>query len=141
MKTRQLLLISTCLFALVGCSNYRDRAVLSAGTWAVERMEIGGHEEPPEHFEIVFSPHGNAITITVGSKVHKGSYELQSDKNPKEIEIKPDATNNEDKALHGIYELDADGQGLVLCLSPKKRPKEFRTKPDNDWVLIKLRRQ
>ena len=70
------------------------------------------------------------MVITVGNKVHKGVYELNSDKDPKEIDIKPDASNLEDKHMYGIYALDADGQGLLLCLSEKKRPKKFETRPD-----------
>src|SRR5438046_790776 len=103
MTMRHLLLTSACLLAVAGCGNFRDRSVLSAGTWAVERMEIGGDLEPTEHFEIDSARHGNGVTITVGDKVHKGTYELQSDKNPKEIDIKPDASNLEYKPLYGIY--------------------------------------
>ncbi len=141
MKPRHLLLPLLCLFSAAGCGNFRDRAVLSNGPWAVEKMELGGQLWETEQFEMAFSPHGNSVVITFGSKIHKGVYELQSDRDPKEIDIKPDASNREDKPLYGIYALDADGQGLLLCLSEKKRPKKFETKADVNSVLIKLRRQ
>ncbi len=142
MTTRHLLLMTACLLAAGGCGNFRDRAALSAGTWTLERMELGGNiATQAESFDVEFAPQGNGVKITVGNKTHKGTYELQSDRDPKEIDIKPDASNLEDKQLYGIYALDADGQGLLLCLSPKKRPKKFETRSDNDWVLIKLRRQ
>jgi uncharacterized protein (TIGR03067 family) len=141
MTTRHLVLVSACVLAAGGCGNFRDRSLLSAGTWTLERMELGGRPETNESFEVEFSPNGNAVKITVGNKVHKGTYELQSDRDPKEIDIKPDATNSEDKHLYGIYALDADGQGLLMCLSQTKRPKKFETKPNNDWVLVRLRKQ
>ncbi len=141
MKTRHLLLTAVGLLAAVGCGNFRDRAVLSAGPWALDKMELAGQVQQAEHFEIAFSPHGNSVVITVGNKVHKGVYELNSDKDPREIDIKPDASNLEDKHQYGIYALDGDGQGLMICLSPKKRPKKFETRPDSDSVLIRLRRQ
>jgi uncharacterized protein (TIGR03067 family) len=140
MKLR-FILLAACLFVAAGCGSFRDRSMLSAGTWVMDRMELAGDVQQNESFEIAFSPHGNSVTITVGDKVHKGVYELQGDKNPKEIDIKPDATNRSDKPLHGIYELDTDGRGLLLCLSSKKRPKQFATKTDTDCVLIKLHRQ
>jgi uncharacterized protein (TIGR03067 family) len=150
MKKRGLLLAAACLFA-VGCGNFRDRSILSSGHWSVERMELGGQPKTTEPFEMAFSPHGNSVVITIFNrtpqgvnevdKVHKGVYELQSDKDPKEIDIKPDASNLEDKQMYGIYAIDADGQGLLLCLSPTKRPKKFETSPSSDQVLIKLRKQ
>jgi uncharacterized protein (TIGR03067 family) len=140
MKTH-LLVTAACVLAASGCGNYRDRAVLSAGPWLLERVELDGHEEKTESCDMVFSPHGNGVVITVGNKVHKYIYELQSDKDPKEIDIKPDASNLDDKPYYGIYGIDHDGQGLTLCVSPKKRPKKFETRPDVDWVLVKLRRQ
>ena len=42
MKTRHLLLTAVGLLAAVGCGNFRDRAVLSAGPWAVDTMELAG---------------------------------------------------------------------------------------------------
>ena len=141
MKTRHLVAISACLLVAGGCGNFRDRAALSAGTWTMERMELGGEPVTNEPLEIEFSPSGNGVKFTVGNKVHKGTYELQGERDPKEIDIRPDATNREDRPLYGIYSLDSDGQGLLLCLSQKKRPKKFETAPDNDWVLVKLRRQ
>ena len=141
MKTRYLLLTALGLLSAVGCGNFRDRAVLSAGPWAVDKMELAGQPQQTENFEIAFSPNGTSVVITVGNKVHKGVYELNSDKEPREIDIKPDASNLEDKHQYGIYALDADSQGLLICLSPKKRPKKFETRPDSDCILIKLRRQ
>ena len=142
MKTRGLLLAAFGLLTVVGCGGLRDRAVLSSGRWVLDRMELGGQVDPTvESFELAFSPHGNSVVITVGTRVHKGVYELQSDKDPREIDIKPDASNLEDKQLYGIYKLDADGQGLLLCVSQKKRPKKFETSPGSDNVLIKLTRQ
>ena len=141
MKTRQLLLTAVGLLAVAGCGNFRDRGVLSAGPWTLDRMELAGQPQQTDNFEIAFSPNGNSVVITTGTKVHKGVYDLNSEKDPREIDIKPDASNLEDKHLYGIYALDADGQGLLLCLSPRKRPKKFETRPDSDCVLIKLRRQ
>jgi uncharacterized protein (TIGR03067 family) len=141
MKTRHVFLAAACLFAAAGCGNLRDRSLLGSGHWVVESAELGGHQEPTEAFDIVFSPHGNSVTITVGTVVHKGVYELQTDKDPKEIDIKPDASNRSDKQMYGIYALDADGQGLLLCLSQKHRPKKFETSAGSDNFLIKLRRQ
>jgi uncharacterized protein (TIGR03067 family) len=143
MKMRHLLPIAACLLAAGGCGNFRDQAALSAGPWALAdgKIELGGEMKDTEPFEMTFSPHGNSVVITVGNKVHKGVFELQSDKSPKEIDIKPDATNSEDKAMYGIYDIDADGQGLKMCVSMKKRPKKFETRADNDWVLLRLRRQ
>src|ERR1700722_4371319 len=78
MRTRHLSITLVGLLAVVGCGNFRDRSVLSSGTWALEKMEVGGGAmKDAEAFEIAFSPHGNSVVITVGSKIHKGVYELQ----------------------------------------------------------------
>jgi uncharacterized protein (TIGR03067 family) len=140
MKRSIVVLLVAGSLAACGCGNFRDRTVLSAGKWTSERVELEGADASAETFEIEFSPVGDAITVTVGDTVHKGTYELDSGKDPKEIEIKPDATNTSDKPLKGIYAIDADGHGLVLCLSPKKRPKKFETSKGSDHVLIKLHR-
>jgi uncharacterized protein (TIGR03067 family) len=141
MKRSLVVLLVAGSLAACGCGNFRDRTVLSAGNWTSERVELEGADATSETFEIEFSPAGDAITVTTsdGTK-HKGTYELDSGKDPKEIEIKPDATNTTDKPLKGIYAIDADGHGLVLCLSPKKRPKKFQTSKGSDHVLIKLHR-
>ena len=140
MKRTFSLLFVACSFALCGCGNLRDRAVLSGGNWVVERVELEGKDVTDESFEIAFGGMNESLSITVGDVVHKGLYELDSGKDPREIDIKPDASNMRDKPLKGIYALDGDGRGLKLCLSPRKRPKKFETSPGSDAVLIILRR-
>jgi uncharacterized protein (TIGR03067 family) len=140
MKRALSLLFVACSFALCGCGNLRDRAVLSGGNWVVERVELEGKDVTDESFEIAFGGMNESVTITVGDVIHKGLYDLDSGKEPKEIDIKPDASNTRDKPMKGIYALDGDGRGLKICLSPKKRPKKFETSAGSDAVLIILRR-
>jgi len=139
MNTRSLLLLSIGLLAGAGCGNYRDRAALSAGPWVVEEVRQDGKIKD-EYFEMVFAPNGTSVNI-ITNIVHKGVYELHGEKDPKEIDIKPDASNLSDKPLYGIYSIDADGQGLVMCLDVKKRPKKFEAPAGTDCLLIRLRRQ
>jgi len=140
MNRRNGLLLIACSLAAFGCGNFRDRSVLSSGNWVVEKVELEGKDVTDESFEIVFGGMNDSISITVGDTIHKGLYEVDSGKDPKEIDIKPDASNRSDKPLKGIYAIDSDGRGLTLCFSPKKRPKRFETTPGSDAVLIILRR-
>ena len=138
----RLLLIVAAVLPLMGCAGEVDRRTLTAGRWKVERMEQDGRALPlPQPFEFAFAAQGSGVTITSGDKVHKGVYELVTlGKDPREIDISPDASNEEDRPLQGIYALDADGSGLVLCLSTTKRPTSFKARSGTDGVLLRLRR-
>ena len=72
---------------------------------------------------------GNKFEVTIGGKLHKGTFKLNNDENPLQIDMKITETPDEKvkgKTVLGIYEFK--GEILRWCSSrpgSKRRPTQF----------------
>jgi uncharacterized protein (TIGR03067 family) len=110
------------------------------GTWTVVAAESKGKkvDRPPvERVVFAAGKAGEAAGRAKGAGAF--AYRLDPGKSPKVIEAT--AAGGKGKGLAGIYEL-GDGT-LKLCLVPggTKPPGGFRTGPDDDALVLELKRE
>jgi RNA polymerase sigma-70 factor (ECF subfamily) len=129
------------------------------GVWTGHLVEIGGRalpEQKPftEQFKVRVRIKAREITLrgpTFATMVAFGSpvdttftFKIDESRSPKHIDLTAPRAEDDIHQLMalGLYELDRDGNGLVLCLNTlnKKRPKESRTAAGTSQVLIHLKR-
>ena len=80
-------------------------------------------------------------TVTVGTKVDKGTVKLNPKALPKALDITGTDGPNKGKTILAIYELDSDTLRVCYDLSGKSRPKEFKTKADTQLFLVTYKRE
>jgi uncharacterized protein (TIGR03067 family) len=124
-----------------GDDKVRKEYALFEGTWKIVSIEMGGKNLPENVFRksrLVLE--GNRFTQTEGKVTYKGTYKVDLDKTPKQIDITFTEGPEKGKTIHGIYELDADVYKLCIGLAGKGRPAEFSSKPGSGQALEVLRR-
>ncbi len=112
----------------------RDRL---QGTWLLIALEKGGAkvtDDEVKGMKIVFA--GDKITVHIKGEAKEGTYKLNPDKNPKEIDI----DLKEKNIGEGIYQLDQDELKLAID-DEGKRPTVFTTEDGKRHPVFLLKRQ
>jgi uncharacterized protein (TIGR03067 family) len=143
MRARLLLVLAAAVsLAMHGAGQDAKKSELE-GTWKGDSLEKAG-QKLDEHAKTVrWEISGDKITVLEDRLSVKGTVTLDSKKSPKTIEV--EAKGDEGRinfVLIGIYSLDGDV--LKVCYTSTKdakRPKEFKTNPGSEQVLLVLKRQ
>jgi len=69
------------------------------------------------------------------------TYSLDTGKSPKTISAAESTDRPKKMTLAGIYQLDDDKLKLCLTEAGKGLPAEFASKPDNNFMLLELKRE
>jgi uncharacterized protein (TIGR03067 family) len=109
------------------------------GTWKFESVEVEGQAMPAENASLVLKD--NKFTVTLGPQQFSGTYKVDVDKNPKQIDVTYEDGPQKGKAHLGIYELKGDTYKVCIGMPGKSRPTEFVTKPGSGHVLEVLKRE
>ena len=116
---------------------------LILGTWIPISGEQNGAELAEEKLKggkLIFTD--EKVTLHVlDARPREGTYTIDPDKTPKEIDILDGSGKVNEQTKLGIYELD--GETYKFCLAPasKPRPTEFTSKPGSGHSLGLSRRE
>jgi uncharacterized protein (TIGR03067 family) len=113
------------------------------GNWKGDSLEKAG-QQLDEHAKTVrWEIAGDKITVLEGDLRVQGTITVDSKKSPKTIDVEAKGDGGRiSLVLIGIYALEGDV--LKVCYASTKdakRPKEFKTSPGSDQVLLVLKRQ
>lgn len=112
-----------------------DDLKMLAGTWKPKAAVLGDNVIDKMLLEtatLVYE--GNSYTITIGDKMEKGTFVLDSAKSPKNMDIFPTSGDNNGKTFLAIYELTGDKLRICYSLSPTVRPENFDA--DSNTLLV-----
>lgn len=120
----------------------KERELLQ-GSWQFVSVERDGEQEKADVSKrrLVFA--GDSLTLWEAQKSEKMTFTLGPEKSPKEIDITPLEGREKDQVIKGIYLLEGDLLKLCTINRPKgtePRPREFRTTPEDNQVLLLARR-
>jgi uncharacterized protein (TIGR03067 family) len=124
-----------------GADKARKEYALFEGTWKIVSLEVDGKKVPEKLFQGArLTLVGNRHSLTEGKVTYKGTYQVDLDKNPKQIDITFTEGPEKGKTILGIYELDGDTYRLCIAMAGKERPTEFVSNGARGHVLEVLRR-
>jgi uncharacterized protein (TIGR03067 family) len=111
------------------------------GTWLVVSGEHAGKPVPAEMVQgLRQTMKGNRLTVQSGTKtLGEGTFTLDPMKKPPAIDVELIEKDGKTKRGLGIYELDGDT--LKLCMDPKERPTDFKTKAGSEAKLTIYKRE
>ncbi len=112
------------------------------GTWLPSAAELAGEKFSDEvRKTIKLAIKDDNYTVTVGTKVDKGTVKLNPKALPKALDITGIDGPNKGKTILAIYERDGDTLRVCYDLSGKSRPAEFKTKADTQLFLVTYKRE
>jgi len=118
------------------------------GTWSTVSLVNDGktlvdEKAPPKEgpaAKLVY--HDNKWSIKVGDKVVAGgTFKIDADKKPKEIDIFDESGVKNEKTKLGIYQIDGDTYKYCLAPAGKPRPTEFASKAGSGNTLSIMKRE
>ena len=112
------------------------------GTWLPSSAELAGKKFPDEvrkSMKLVIKD--DDYTVTVGTKVDKGTVKSNPKAKPKSMDITGTDGPNKGKTMLAIYELDGDTLRICYDLGGKGRPTKFETKADTKLFLVTYKRE
>jgi uncharacterized protein (TIGR03067 family) len=125
------------LLEVYGGSIVADEPLKIDGRWKVVSVELAGMPVPGlADADLVFAEGRKVFTLPDG-RIEKGTYQLNTAKQPSEIDATTDGRRGTEK---GIYVVDGDTLKLCLATGAGERPREFATPKGSDQLLIVLRR-
>jgi uncharacterized protein (TIGR03067 family) len=112
------------------------------GKWKVTRLETEGQQVGSDDVPALsLKFEGAELVYDSGEGEKKGTYKIDPEKTPKEIDISHKSPTGEDETLKGIYKFE--DKKLILCLpvpgaGDVGRPSEFKTVTGSKLILITL---
>lgn len=120
-----------------------DEGELLQGEWLLTAVEIQGKTLPApagKGGSIIFAKEGKLILKDPGKPDKTGTYKLNAEQSPMQLDLIVAKKGKESETMQGIYELDGDT--LKMCFSAEgakgKRPSEFK---GEKVVLMHCKRQ
>ena len=119
----------------------RDRI---QGTWVTVSFQVNGQGAPSEAVKDIRTVFKDKDYIQKkGDEVlEEGTFTLDPDKKPRQIDFKIGKGQDQGKDQFGIYELDGDT--LKFCVAAPRaevRPTDFKTRPESQTALVVMRRE
>jgi len=111
------------------------------GTWEIVSVQKDGSAVPQDDIAgmtVVIS--GSAYKLINKDNVSKGTFTLDSSKEPKQMDVRHNE-DNDSQTMPAIYEVTADT--LRVCYNPEggTRPTSFSTKPDSGFLSVVYKRK
>jgi uncharacterized protein (TIGR03067 family) len=133
---KQLLLLAACGL-LLAANNTKEKPVMGdqqkiQGTWTLVSVERNGKPLPDEviqHIKLIFA--GDKLTTQSKDRKTEGTFKLDSNKTPKEIDLDMDGHIGK-----GIYQLDGDNLKIVHGEVGDARPQDFPRAGSGLTVLV-----
>jgi uncharacterized protein (TIGR03067 family) len=131
-----------CLIPVIGDDEEKKDLKKLEGTWLPTSAELAGEKFPDKLLKTIkLVLKDDKYTTNVGEVTDKGTVKLDESKDPKTMDITGTDGPNKGKTFLCIYELDKDTLKVCYDLSGKKRPTEFKTKPDSSLYLATYERE
>jgi len=113
-------------------------------TWVTVSFEVNGQGAPPEAVKDIRTVFKDKDYVQKkGDEVlEEGTFTLDPDKKPRQIDFKIGKGQDQGKDQFGIYELDGDT--LKICVAApgaEVRPADFKTGPESQTALVVMRRE
>jgi uncharacterized protein (TIGR03067 family) len=113
-------------------------------TWVTVSFEVNGQGAPSEAVKDIRTVFKDKDYIQKkGDEVlEEGTFTLDPDKKPRQIDFKIGTGQDQGKDQFGIYELDGDT--LKICVAApgaEVRPTDFKTGPESQTALVVMRRE
>jgi uncharacterized protein (TIGR03067 family) len=141
-----ILMISAIVLLYPGTDEPKNEAVKQEyarfdGTWKFESVEFEGKTMPIQNFSgMTLVLKGDRWTLVQGSQKASGTYTVDPDKKPKQLDtVWTEGMEKGQKQL-GIYELTDDTYKVCMGMPGKPRPTEFVSKPGSGHFLEVLKR-
>jgi uncharacterized protein (TIGR03067 family) len=135
-------LVLVLSFSLAAWSGDAKDGDAIQGTWLPSAAEFAGEKFPDEiRKTIKLVIKDDNYTVTVGTKVDKGTVKLNASAKPKTLDITGTDGPNKGKTILAIYELDGDTLRVCYDLSGKSHPTEFKTKAGTQLFLVTYKRE
>ena len=113
-----------------------------AGTWLPSEAEFAGQPFPDEVRKTMkLVVQDDNYTVTVGTKVDKGTVKLNPSAKPKALDITGTDGPNKGKTILAIYERDGDTLRVCYDVSGRGRPTEFKTQLGTQLFLVTYKRE
>ena len=98
------------------------------GTWTAVKAELAGMPMPPGFLKsIVLKRDEGKYEVTVGGKLDRGTYALESSATPKAMTLRGTEGPNVGKTFLCIYKIDGDTLEVCYDLAGATTPTEFKT--------------
>jgi uncharacterized protein (TIGR03067 family) len=137
MSQTQRIISLSILFVSMSGSLLGEEPPKIEGRWKVVSVELAGMPVSGlKDAELVLENNKKIFTLP-DKRVEKGTYRLDSSKQPSEIDS---TTEGRDGTEKGIFVVEGDTLKFCLATQGGPRPKEFATKKDTDQILIILSR-
>jgi uncharacterized protein (TIGR03067 family) len=125
-----------------GAGDAEDVYKAFRGTWRFVSVVMEGQKMPaPDVKGMRLIIRGRDFQVKDGDMTYGGgTFELNVDARPRQINIKWTSGPDKGQAMLGIYELKGDTYRVCLGVPGKDRPKDFVSKPGSGHVLEVLKR-
>ena len=103
------------------------------GTWAVVAIEQKGATVPAEQIEkakLTLILTANGFTFKRPNGDSEGTFQIDTTKKTKTIDLKGNFHKDKTVTMLGIYELEGDT--LKVCVDEKTRPSEYKSTADGE---------
>ena len=120
----------------------QDDLAKMQGKWRFLSLELDGTKIPEEHLaRSVIEVNEDTFTTYSGEAIYKGKVTLDTDADPRELDVHFDEGPHAGLKSLGIYEFDGDKWRLCIGLVNAPRPVEFATSPGSGHALELLERE
>ena len=134
--------VAACLAVTAALADSAAEMKKFDGKWKVTKLETEGQQVGSDDVPAMsLKFEGAELTYDSGEGEKKGSYKIDPEKSPKQIDISHKSPTGEDETLKGIYKFE-DKQ-LILCIpvpgaGDTARPTEFKTVTGSKLLLVTL---
>ena len=120
-------ILAGALATSLALADDNDNLEKLSGDWSVITVDHHGRKfTEDERSRPLVTFKGNQMTVKDNGAIHPGTFRIDPNATPAQIDVTPSAGPNKDKTFQGIYQLDGDQ--LKLCVREKGagRPIEFK---------------
>ena len=113
------------------------------GAWSLVAMTRNGDDavlDGLENSTLIFE--GNEYRVERrGEVLERGTFRLDPDASPKQVDVTPSQGRDQGKTIRGIYAFE--GETLKTCVAPPEadRPGVFEARPGTDHMLFTYKKQ
>jgi len=112
------------------------------GTWEISAGEANGTAMPSENVAgAILTITGNKYSVVKNDFNDRGTFSIDASKNPKQMDVRPEAGTSAGQKLLAIYEMGPEGMRVCYATDGGERPKAFTTEADSGRVLFTYKRK
>lgn len=109
------------------------------GTWVIRSVEVNGTKIGGNNLQNApgeLTLNGNHYTLRFGEITNTGTFQLDSERTPRAVNVIPGDGPNKGRTFPGIYTIDGDSMRTCFNVGGGSRPTEFTTRDRPGWVVV-----